>query len=88
MPTQHQEPQISALLNQGMNTRSSGFGQAPVGPPASNPSLGDARKSYSPTGALSVGELNSPRVAPQNWGARGAKPYPESATPRYRLLYD
>ncbi|NEP32037.1 AAA family ATPase [Moorena sp. SIO3B2] len=40
--------------------------------PLNHPILGDFN-SISPTGALSVGELNSPRVAPQNCGARGAK---------------
>ncbi|NES83821.1 MAG: acylhydrolase [Moorea sp. SIO1G6] len=40
--------------------------------PLNPPILGDFN-SISPSGALSVGELNSPRVAPQSWGARGAK---------------
>ncbi|NEO38455.1 MAG: hypothetical protein F6J90_19805 [Moorea sp. SIOASIH] len=50
-----------------------GLTQSPLNPPASNPSLGDF-DIIPPPGALSVGELNSPRVAPQNWGVRGAKP--------------
>ncbi|NEQ63148.1 MAG: ShlB/FhaC/HecB family hemolysin secretion/activation protein, partial [Moorea sp. SIO4A1] len=43
--------------------------QSPLNPPI----LGDF-EIITPPGALSVGELNSPRVAPKNWGVRGAKP--------------